>query len=85
MSNQLSRSEFAKAKSASALSRSEKKALREQIKEAKAKLNEDRKNRPKRKLTEKQLKALEEGRKKNHKLNKDKETPTQQELIFETS
>ena len=52
------------------LSRSEKKALREQIKEAKAKLNEDKKNRPKRTLTEKQLKALEEGRKKNHKLNK---------------
>ena len=36
------------------LSRSEKKALREQIKEAKAKLNEDKKNRPKRTLTEKQ-------------------------------
>ena len=69
MSNQLSRSVSTRVNS-STLTRSEKKALLEQIKEAKAKLNEDRKNRPKRTLTEKQLKALEEGRKKNHKLNK---------------
>ena len=79
MSNQLSRSVSTRVNSTS-LTRSEKKALREQIKEAKAKLNEDRKNRPKRTLTEKQLKALEEGRKKNHKLNKNniEDNPTKE-------
>ena len=79
MSNQLSRSVSTRVNS-STLTRSEKKALREQIKEAKAKLNEDKKNRPKRTLTEKQLKALEEGRKKNHKLNKNniEDNPTKE-------
>lgn len=51
-----------------ALTPAERKALRAEIKKNKELLAQDRQSRPKRKLTEKQLNALAEGRKKNPKL-----------------
>ncbi len=52
------------------LTTSEKKALREQIKHNRQLLKNDKEIKPKRSLSQKQLNALAEGRKKNPKLKK---------------
>ncbi len=52
------------------LTTSEKKALREQIKHNRQLLKNDKEIKPKRTLSQKQLNALAEGRKKNPKLKK---------------